>query len=47
LIFAYNDVDGDGAVSSAEFVGRSADWFAGFDVDADGRITPADFGPRP
>ena len=47
LTFGYNDVDGDGAVSSAEFVGRSADWFAGFDADADGRITPADFGPRP
>ena len=47
LTFGYNDVDGDGSVSSAEFVGRGADWFADFDVDADGRITPADFGPRP
>ena len=47
LMFGYNDVDGDGAVSSAEFVGRSAAWFADFDADADGRITPADFAPRP
>ncbi len=46
LTFGYNDIDGDGAVSSSEFVGRSSDWFAGFDADADGRITPADFGPR-
>ncbi len=41
---AYNDVDGDGAVSREEFLGRAPDWFADMDRDGDGVITVADFG---
>lgn len=39
----YNDVDGDGAVSREEFLGRAPDWFADMDHNGDGVITVADF----
>ena len=41
-----NDVDGDGAVSEDEFIGRTAEWIARIDRDGDGVVTLADFGPR-
>jgi len=42
---AFNDADGDGAVSRDEFLARTPDWFAMMDRNADGQITAADFGP--
>ncbi|MCB1371483.1 MAG: EF-hand domain-containing protein [Rhodobacteraceae bacterium] len=40
-----NDIDGDGAVSRAEFADRAPDAFTRMDIDADGVVTSADFGP--
>lgn len=42
LMRAFNDADGDGAVSREEFVGRTADWFATMDQTGDGKITEDD-----
>ncbi|WP_146348270.1 EF-hand domain-containing protein [Falsiphaeobacter marinintestinus] len=42
----FNDVDGDGAVSKAEFVERTADWFATIDTTGDGAISTDDFGRK-
>lgn len=45
LMRDYNDTNGDGAVSAAEFADKTAAWFAGIDRNSDGRLTPADFIP--
>ncbi len=45
MTLAFNDTDGDGAVTLAEFTGHSADWLALIDRDGDGGITAADFDP--
>ena len=39
----YNDVNGDGMVSSAEFLGRTGAWFLEMDENGDGELTPVDF----
>jgi hypothetical protein len=46
LTIDFNDLDGDGEVSKAEFLERSGAWVAMVDRDEDGAITAADFGPR-
>lgn len=46
MSLAFNDVNGDGAVSRDEFRDRTADWMAGFDRDRDGVIGTTDFGGR-
>jgi hypothetical protein len=46
MTLTFNDVDADGAVSLAEFVGRAPSWIALMDRDGDGVITTADFGPN-
>lgn len=40
----FNDVDGDGSVTEAEFVGQSAAWLALVDRNGDGEVTTSDFG---
>jgi len=42
----FNDTDGDGAVSKAEFLARTADWFAMVDRTGDALITGDDFGSK-
>ncbi|MDP4031387.1 MAG: EF-hand domain-containing protein [Pseudorhodobacter sp.] len=42
----FNDIDGDGIVSHAEFVGKTADWLAMLDGNGDGVVTTDDFGRR-
>ncbi len=44
MTLEFNDVDGDGAVSQAEFVGQAEAWFAILDKNGDGVVTTADFG---
>ncbi|WP_377508519.1 EF-hand domain-containing protein [Octadecabacter sp. R77987] len=44
LTLAYNDADGDGAVTRAEFAAGSAGWFEIMDMNGDGSITADDFG---
>lgn len=46
LTLGFNDMDGDGEVSKAEFLERSGAWVTMVDRDEDGAITAADFGPR-
>lgn len=46
MTLAFNDSDGDGAVSRAEFVAKAAEWLVLMDRDASGDITSADFGRR-
>ena len=41
----FNDTDGDGIVSRAEFTGKTADWFDAMDRNDDDLLTPDDFGP--
>lgn len=43
---AFNDSDGDGRVSSEEFVARTADWITTMDRNGDGVVTTADFGRK-
>ncbi len=45
MALAFNDVDGDGAVTRAEFEARTPDFLARMDRDGDGVITRGDFGP--
>lgn len=45
LTLTFNDVDGDGQVSKAEFLARTGDWITMVDRDDDGMITASDFGP--
>ena len=46
MIMTFNDANGDGQVSRAEFLTKAADWLAMIDRDGSGNITEADFGPR-
>ena len=43
---AFNDADGDGSVSAAEFAAKSPQMFTRMDRNGDGVITPDDFGPK-
>jgi len=42
----FNDANGDGQVSEAEFLAKAADWLTIIDRDESGDVTSADFGPR-
>ena len=42
----YNDADGDGMVSKAEFLGTTDAWFDRMDRNGDGVVTIEDFGRR-
>lgn len=42
----FNDTDGDGKVSRAEFLGQVGAWLAMLDRNGDGVVTTADFGPQ-
>lgn len=44
MTLAFNDADGNGEVSRAEFLGHAEDWLVLLDRNADGTVTPADFG---
>jgi len=44
MTLEFNDVNGDGEVSMAEFTGQSEAWFAILDRNGDGEVTSADFG---
>lgn len=39
----FNDLDGDGLVSKAEFDSKSEDWFVLMDINKDGVVTTDDF----
>ncbi|MBY6092227.1 EF-hand domain-containing protein [Maritimibacter alkaliphilus] len=43
---AFNDADGDGQVSEAEFAAAVPEWLKILDRDGDGAVTTADFGRR-
>jgi len=47
MTMAYNDIDGNGAVSRDEFLGKTADWVTMLDRNGDGAISTADFGLKP
>ncbi len=44
MTIAFNDVDGNGEVTMAEFTGQSIAWFEILDRNGDGEVTSADFG---
>jgi len=44
MTLGFNDIDGNGAVSVAEFNDRSLAWFSLLDRNGDGVVTSADFG---
>lgn len=46
MLLTFNDTDGDGFVSQAEFLAKATDWLALIDRDGSGDVTSADFGPR-
>lgn len=46
MTLEFNDTDGDGKVSRAEFLAHAGDWMAMLDRDGDGSVTTADFGRR-
>ena len=46
MLLAFNDIDGDGQVTKAEFLAKVADWLTIIDRDGSGEVTSADFGPR-
>lgn len=46
MSLSFNDADGDGAVSEAEFIDGTAAWITRMDRNADGVVTSADFTPR-
>jgi len=41
---AFNDTNGDGAVTRDEFLAHAGDWMVLLDRDGDSVVTPADFG---
>lgn len=45
MTLAFNDTDGNGEVTEAEFLDRVAAWFEMMDRSGDGLITTDDFGP--
>lgn len=46
MILTFNDTDGDGQVSEAEFLAKAKEWLVLIDRDGSGDVTVADFGPR-
>lgn len=46
MTLAFNDVNGDGAVSRDEFLSRVPAWFSKMDRSGDGVITTQDFGRK-
>ena len=46
MTLEFNDTDGNGEVTAAEFNGESEAWFSILDRNGDGVVTSADFGPR-
>ena len=46
MTLAFNDVNGDGAVSREEFLSRTMNWLSVIDRNASGDVTSEDFGPR-
>ena len=44
MTLEFNDVDGNGEVSTAEFIYQSEAWFFIMDSNGDGKVTSADFG---
>jgi uncharacterized protein (DUF2141 family) len=46
LVMAFNDSNGDGQVSEAEFFANAKNWLALIDCNESGDVTPADFGPQ-
>ncbi len=46
MTLEFNDTNGDGEVSLAEFIENSDEWFAIMDRNGDGEVTSADFGAR-
>lgn len=44
MTLEFNDVDGNGEVSHAEFVGQSSAWFELLDRNGDGAVNAGDFG---
>ncbi len=46
MTLAFNDTNGDGAVSRTEFLARSGAWMDLLDRDGDGQVTRADFGRK-
>jgi hypothetical protein len=46
LMREFNDANGDGQVSEAEFLAKAEFWFGSMDRNGDGVITTEDFGPN-
>lgn len=46
MTLAFNDVNGDGAVSREEFLSRTMNWLSVIDRNGSGDVTSEDFGPR-
>ena len=46
MTFAFNEVNGDGAVSRKEFLSRTMNWLSVIDRNGSGDVTSEDFGPR-
>ena len=44
MTLEFNDVDGNGEITLAEFTGQSEAWFAILDRNGDGGVTTAGFG---
>ncbi len=44
MTLEFNDVDGNGEITMAEFMGQNEAWFAIIDRNGDGEVTTADFG---
>lgn len=46
MVMAFNDTNGDGQVSEAEFLANAEKWLALIDRNESGDVTFADFGPQ-